>query len=98
MTKPIRLMTDTSIPTASSAKKPPVNASGMVNMTMNGDFSDWNCATIMRYTSTTPSRKPSSGGLSSFFSPALLNGEDFCPPSSRSSCTPMVQKQMVFTI
>ena len=55
MTKPIRLMTDTSIPTASSAKKPPVNASGMVNMTMNGDFSDWNCATIMRYTSTTPS-------------------------------------------
>ena len=56
ITNPMRLMTDTSIPESSSARKPPVNASGMVNITMNGAFRDWNCATMMRYTSTTPSR------------------------------------------
>ena len=39
----------------SRAIKPPVNARGMVNMTMNGDFKDWNWATMIRYTSTTPS-------------------------------------------
>ena len=26
----------------------PVKASGTVNITMNGDLRDWNCATIMR--------------------------------------------------
>ena len=63
ITKPIRLMTDTSIPAISRARKPPVKASGMVNMTMNGDFSDWNCATMMKYTSTTPSSSISSSWL-----------------------------------
>ena len=53
-------MTDTSMPVTSSARKPPVKASGMVNMTINGDFSDWNCATMMKYTSTTPSSSISS--------------------------------------
>ena len=60
ITKPIRLTTDTSIPEISSARKPPVKASGMVNITINGDFRDWNCATMMRYTSTTPSSSISS--------------------------------------
>ena len=55
ITKPMRLMTDTSMPESSSARKPPVKASGMVNITINGAFRDWNCATMMRYTSTTPS-------------------------------------------
>ena len=48
------------MPEISSAMKPPVKASGMVNITMNGDFRDWNCATMMRYTSTTPSSSISS--------------------------------------
>ena len=43
-----------SSPAMSSARKPPVNASGIVNMTMNGDLRSWNCATITRYTSRTP--------------------------------------------
>ena len=56
ITKPIRLMTETLIPAISSARKPPVKASGIVNMTMNGDFRLWNWATMMKYTSSTPSR------------------------------------------
>ena len=44
----------------SRARKPPVKARGMVNMTMNGDFRDWNWATMIRYTSTTPSSSISS--------------------------------------
>ena len=36
--------------------RPPVNASGIVNITMNGDFRDWNCATMIKYTSSTPRR------------------------------------------
>ena len=43
-----------SSPAMSSARKPPVNASGIVNMTMNGDLRSWNCATITRYTSRIP--------------------------------------------
>ena len=35
-----------------SANNPPVNASGIVNITINGDFNDWNCATIIRYINT----------------------------------------------
>ena len=31
----------------------------MVNMTINGDFRDWNWATITRYTSNMPSRSMS---------------------------------------
>ena len=49
ITKPISAITLTSLPLISSPRKPPVNASGMVNMMINGDNSDWNCATMIRY-------------------------------------------------
>ena len=41
-----------SMPVISSAARPPVNASGSVNMTMIGDLNDWNCATMIRKIST----------------------------------------------
>ena len=44
---------DRSSPVISSAARPPVKASGMVNMTMMGDLNDWNCATIIRKMSAT---------------------------------------------
>ena len=55
MTKPIRAMTLISVPVSSRARKPPVKASGMVNMTMKGSRRDWNWATMTKYTSTMPS-------------------------------------------
>ena len=42
ITNPIRDTTLSSTPPMSRIRKPPVKARGMVNMTMNGDFSDWN--------------------------------------------------------
>ena len=48
ITNPIIETTLTSWPHISSASMPPVNASGIVNSTMNGERSDWNCATIIR--------------------------------------------------
>ena len=60
ITKPMRDTTLSSIPEISRARKPPVKASGMVNMTISGERSDWNCATITRYTSSTPSPSISS--------------------------------------
>ena len=48
MMKPTSDMTLMSKPVRSSPMKPPVNASGMVNMMMNGDLRLWNCATMMR--------------------------------------------------
>ena len=48
-------MTETLIPAISSARKPPVKASGIVKMSMKGDYRRWNCATMMNYTSSTPS-------------------------------------------
>ena len=39
---------DSIVPVICSASKPPVNASGIVNRTMNGESRLWNCATIMR--------------------------------------------------
>ena len=60
ITKPIREMTLTSTPASSRARKPPVKARGMVNMTISGERSDWNWATITRYTSTMPSSSISS--------------------------------------
>ena len=56
ITNPIMDTTLISIPVIRRARKPPVNASGIVNMTINGDLSDWNWATITRYTSTMPRR------------------------------------------
>ena len=41
-------MTESSLPVIHRAKRPPVKANGMVNSTMNGESSDWNCATMMR--------------------------------------------------
>ena len=74
ITKPTRLITDRGIPQISSAAKPPVKASGMVNMTMKGDFKDWNCATITRYTSSTPRRSISAicpmASMTASFSPS----------------------------
>ena len=46
--KPIAPITDTSFPVKNSAKNPPVNANGIVNIIINGDFNDWNWATITR--------------------------------------------------
>ena len=54
MMRPSMDSTFSSMPHSSSPRKPPVKASGMVNMTMKGDFKFWNWATITRYTSTTP--------------------------------------------
>ena len=54
ITKPMREMTLISMPHSSSAMNPPVKASGMVNMTIKGDFRLWNWATITRYTSRMP--------------------------------------------
>ena len=34
-------------PVPQSAKSPPVNASGIVKITMNGDNRLWNCATMI---------------------------------------------------
>ena len=48
MTKPIRAITLISLPVIHRAKKPPVKASGIVNMIMNGDRRLWNWATMMR--------------------------------------------------
>ena len=45
---PIMAMTLISFPVISSASRPPVKASGMVNMMMNGDFNDWNWATMIK--------------------------------------------------
>ena len=53
-------MTLTSPPASSRARKPPVKARGMVNMTISGERRDWNWATITRYTSTMPSSSISS--------------------------------------
>ena len=44
--------TERSIPVNSSASRPPVKASGMVNMTMMGDLKDWNWATMIRKMNT----------------------------------------------
>ena len=46
--KPSMAMMESSLPVISSASRPPVKASGMVNMTMNGESRLWNCATMMR--------------------------------------------------
>ena len=46
--KPSMAMTESSLPVIHRAKRPPVKANGMVNSTMNGESSDWNCATMMR--------------------------------------------------
>ncbi len=48
MMKPMRDTTLTSMPQSSRARKPPVKASGIVNMTMKGDLRDWNWATMTR--------------------------------------------------
>ena len=48
ITKPTSDTTLMSNPVIKSARKPPVNASGIVNIIMNGDLRLWNCATIMR--------------------------------------------------
>ena len=47
-------MMETSLLKMRSARKPPVKASGMVNITMKGDLKLWNWATIIRYTKRTP--------------------------------------------
>ena len=60
ITKPTRDTTLTSMPASSRARKPPVKARGMVNMTINGERRDWNWATITRYTRTMPSSSISS--------------------------------------
>ena len=39
----------TSFPAKNNAANPPVNASGIVNMIINGPFNDWNWATMIRY-------------------------------------------------
>ena len=49
ITNPITAITLTSISATSNPKNPPVNASGIVNITINGDNNDWNCATIIKY-------------------------------------------------
>ena len=46
--KPTMATMDRSIFVISSASRPPVNASGIVNSTMTGDLNDWNCATMIR--------------------------------------------------
>ena len=48
MTNPIIATTLISFPVKNRANRPPVNASGIVNMMMNGDRNDWNCATMIR--------------------------------------------------
>ena len=50
--KPTMATIERSMPVISSAARPPVNASGSVNMTMIGDLNDWNCATMIRKIST----------------------------------------------
>ena len=52
MTKPIMAITLTDIPEIQSASRPPVNASGTVNIMINGERRDWNCATMIRYMNT----------------------------------------------
>ena len=46
--KPISETTLMSKPVIKSPINPPVKASGMVNIMMNGDFKLWNWATIIR--------------------------------------------------
>ena len=48
MTNPIMDTTPTSLSVTNRAKKPPVNASGIVNIIIKGDKNDWNCATMIR--------------------------------------------------
>ena len=47
-TNPIRETTLTGIPAKNKARNAPVKASGMVNITINGERRDWNCATMTR--------------------------------------------------
>ena len=77
MTKPIMETMLISKPATSSASRPPVNASGMVSMTIKGESSDWNCATMMRYTITMPS---SSISRRSFMASMMVS---FSPENSR---------------
>ena len=44
---PIIAITLTAIPDIHNARRPPVNASGTVNITMNGERRDWNCTCTM---------------------------------------------------
>ena len=74
--KPTMATTERSSPVNSSASKPPVKASGMVNMTMMGDLKDWNWATMIRKMNT--SATPMTSSMSSMiertvsFSPERL--------------------------
>lgn len=55
ITNPIIAIALKSFPVISSPKNPPVNAIGIVNKMINGDFSDWNCATMIKYINATAS-------------------------------------------
>ncbi len=46
MMAPISAMSDSGVEVIHSARNTPVNANGMVNMMMNGNFSDSNCVAI----------------------------------------------------
>ena len=54
--KPSMDTMDRSMPVASSASRPPVKASGIVNMTMMGLLKLWNWATMIRKISSTATR------------------------------------------
>ena len=53
ITNPIIAITLIRLPDTKSPRNPPVNARGTVNMTINGERSDWNWATMIRYMNTT---------------------------------------------
>ena len=76
--KPIIATMERSMPVSSSAIRPPVNASGIVNSTMNGDLNDWNCATIIRKIST------SATAIMNTMSPMISLTVSFSPESVTS--------------
>ena len=86
ITKPIKDTTLTSTPVISSMAKPPVKASGMVNITIRGDFSDWNCATITRYTSSMPSASIRSSCCMASIIISFSPSKEAVTPSGRLTC------------
>ena len=87
ITKPMRDTTLSSTPAISRMIKPPVKARGIVNMTMNGDFSDWNCATITRYTSRMPSASISSSWLMASMMVSFSPSNSAVTPSGSASAS-----------
>ena len=74
--KPTIATMDRSMPVISSAIRPPVKASGIVNMTMTGDLNDWNCATMIRKISATAM------AIMNTRSPMMLMTVSFSPDSA----------------